>query len=207
MTSGPGGNAQETSTALRARQLAAELPEPHRSEVQRPGVEGLEVERVPDLLSGSLASLQPHALADLVADGLPRPTEIPVDLAPHEVLGHLAAALDCERERELGGPRLAGVVALVGRYRKLEVQPDVDDDAHRAQRLCPQHAELVCRVVEVAELAHEPLGVERPPFGVTRPAGQRALEAAQLAGQVPALGDREMMTGDALVVAERDLAP
>ena len=42
---------------------------------------------------------------------------------------------------------------------------------------------------------------------MTRPAGQRALEAAQLAGQVPDLRDLEMMAGDALVVADRHLAP
>src|SRR5690242_14122957 len=207
MTSGPGGNAQETSISLRARQLAAELREPHRAEVQRPGVEGPQVEGVPGLLSRCLTSRQPHALADLVADGLTRPTEVPVDLAAHEVLRHPTAPLDRERQRELGGPGLAGVVALVGRDRQLEMQPDVDDDARGAQRLRPQHAELVRRVVEVAELAHETLGVERPPFGVTGPAGQGALEAAQLAGQVPDLRDLEMMTGDALVVADRHLAP
>src|SRR4029453_6549333 len=91
-TSGPGGNAQETCTALRAPQLATELPEPHRTEVQRPGVEGLEVEPVAALLPGCSARGQPHALADLVADGLTRPTEVPVDLAAHEVRRHPTAA-------------------------------------------------------------------------------------------------------------------
>src|SRR5205823_6742103 len=153
MTSGPGGNAQETSMALLARQLAAELPEPHRAEVQRPGVERLEIERVPGLLSDRIARPQPYALADLVADGLTRPTEVPVDLAAHEILRHPTAALHRERQREVGGPRLAGVVALVRRDRQLEMQADVDDDAHRAHRLRPQHAEPVRRIVQVAELA------------------------------------------------------
>ena len=87
------------------------------------------------------------------------------------------------------------------------MQADVDDDAHRAHRLGPQHAELVGGVVEVAELAHEPFGVERPALGVTRRAGQRALVAAQRVGEVAHLRDLEVMAGDALVVADRHLAP
>ena len=42
-----------------------------------------------------------------------------------------------------------------------------------------QHPELVRRVVEVAELAHEPLGVERPALGVAGVPRQRALEAVR----------------------------
>src|SRR5205823_10979691 len=124
MTSGPGGNAQETSMALLARQLAAELPEPHRAEVQRPGVERLEIERVPGLLSDRIARGEPHALADLVADGLTRPTEVPVDFAAHEVLRHPAAALHRERQREVGCPRPAGLVAPVGGNRQPQTQPE-----------------------------------------------------------------------------------
>ena len=108
---------------------------------------------------------QPHPLTDLVADRLTGKAEVPVDLARHEV-GRELAALDHERERELGRPRLAGVVPLVGGDGELEVHADVDDDAHRAHRLRAEHPQLVRRVVEVAELAHEPLGVERPTFGV-----------------------------------------
>ena len=70
-----------------------------------------------------------------------------------------------------------------------------------------QHAELVGGVLEVAELAHEPLGVERPALGVTRRARQRALVAAQRVGEVAHLPDLQVMAGDALVVTDRHLAP
>ena len=76
--------------------------------------------------------------------------------------GKLGCARSTNVERELGRPRLAGVEALVVGDRELEVQADVDDDAHRAHRLRAQHAELERRVVEVAELAHQALGVQRP---------------------------------------------
>ena len=99
------------------------------------------------------------------------------------------------------------MVALVGGDRELEVHADVDDDAHRAHGLRAQHPELVGRVVEVAELAHEPLGVQRPALGVAGGAGERALEAAQRVGEVAHLRDLQVMAGDALVVADRHLAP
>ena len=84
---------------------------------------------------------------------------------------------------------------------------DVDDDAHGAHRLRPQHAELVRRIVEVAELAHEPLGVERPALGVPRRARERPLVSAQEVGEVAHLRDLQVMARDALVVADRHLAP
>ena len=39
-------------------------------------------------------------------------------------------------------------------------------DAGRAQALGVEHAEPVGRVVEVAELVHQPLGVQRPALAV-----------------------------------------
>ena len=160
----------------------------------------------PGACAGRVARAEPHPLADLVADRLAGQPEVAVDLARHEVGGELAA-LDHERERELGRPGLARVVALVGGDRELEVHADVDDDAHRAHRLRPQHPELVRGVVEVAELAHEPLGVERPALGVPGRARERALVAAQRVGEVAHLRDLQVMAGDALVVADRHLAP
>src|SRR6266511_2894018 len=206
-TSGPGGNAQETSIVSGACELALELSEPHRTEVQRAGVERLQVERAAASPPRLVARRQPHALADLVADGLARPAEVPVDLAAHEVLRHPTAALHRERQGEVGGPRLAGVIPLVAGDGQLEVQADVDDDAHRAQRLRPQHAELVRGVVEVAELTHEALGVQRSSFCVPGPASERPLETTELLGQIADLRDLEMMAGDALVVADGHLAP
>ena len=111
------------------RELAFELVEAHGAEVECVGVERLEVEARAVAAAGVVAGAQPHALADLVADGLSGQAEVAVDLARHEVGGE-TAALDHERERELGRPALAGVVRLVARDVELEVQPDVDDDAH-----------------------------------------------------------------------------
>ena len=62
-------------------------------------------------------------------------------------------------------------------------------------------------IVEVAELAHEPLGVERPALGVAGRARERALVPAQGVGEVPHLRDLQVMAGDAFVVADRHLAP
>ena len=109
-------------------------------------------------------------------DRLAGQAEVAVDLAAHEVLG-LAAAFDHERQRELPGPRLAGVVSLARGDRQLEVHADVDDHAHRAHCLRAEHAQLVRGIIEIAELAHEPLRVERPPLAVTGEEAERALEA------------------------------
>ena len=70
-----------------------------------------------------------------------------------------------------------------------------------------EHAELVRGIVEVAELAHEPLGVQRPTLAVAGDETERALEARQLLGEVLHLRDLEVMAGNALVVAGAHLAP
>ena len=106
-----------------------------------------------------------------------------------------------------GVHRLAGVEPLAGRDLELEVQADVDDDAHGAHRLGREHPELVGGVVEVPELAHQPFGVERPALGVAGAAGERALEAGEGVGEVSDLRDLQVMARDALVVTDRDLAP
>ena len=154
----------------------------------------------------SSRAVEPHALPDLVADRLAGPAEVAVDLAAHEVLA-LAAVLDRERQRQLGRPPLAAVVRLVGRDLQFEVQPDVDDHPHRPHRLRGEHAHLVIGLVEVAELAHEPFRIQGPAFGVARRPRERALVAAERARQVAHLRDLEVMAGDSLVVAGRDLVP
>ena len=177
---------------------------PPRSE--RVAVEPLQIEglAVPRLRIGT--RFEPDALADLVADGLARPSEIAVHFAAHEV-GRLAAAFDHERQRELGSPRLARVRCFGVGNRELEVHADVDDHAHRADRLRGQHAELVRGVLEIAELAHQALGVQRPPFAVAREEPERALEARQLLRQVLHLRDLQMMAGNAFVVTGAHFAP
>ena len=42
-----------------------------------------------------------------------------------------------------------------------------------------EHAELVARVVEVAELVHQPLGVERPALAVAGAPAQQPLPAVE----------------------------
>ena len=58
-------------------------------------------------------------------------------------------------------------------------------------------------VVEVAELAHEPFGVQRPAFAVPGHEPERALVARELVGEVPHLRDLEVMAGDGFVVTGR----
>src|SRR5581483_5970782 len=75
---------------LELRELCAQLVEPHGAEVERGAVERLEVERVTVARPGVVARREPDPLADLVADRLARPPEVPVDLAGHELLREAA---------------------------------------------------------------------------------------------------------------------
>src|SRR5262249_29593003 len=108
-------------------QLAAELVEPHRTELEHARVERLEVEARAGAPTDVVAALEPHAFADLVGDRLSRPAEVAVDLARHELLVE-EAALDHEGQREVGRPPLAGVVPLARWDRQLEMKADVDHD-------------------------------------------------------------------------------
>src|SRR5262249_29121155 len=156
-------------------ELVPQRPESHAAQVERIGVELLQVEGGAVALARVGAGLEPDPLADLVADGLARPTEVTIDLALHEV-DRLAAAFDDERERELRCPRLADVLRLARRDRQLEVHPDVDDHTHGPHRLGAEHPELVRGILEIPELAHESLGVQRPSLAVPREESERALE-------------------------------
>ena len=51
---------------------------------------------------------------------------------------------------------------------QVQVHADVEDDAGGAQLGGVEPAQPVARVVEEAELGHEPLGVQRPALGVRR---------------------------------------
>src|SRR6202011_3876366 len=137
-----------------AGELSVQLIETERTEVERGGMEGLQVERRALTRARRVAGREPHPLTDLVADRLAGPAEVPIDLARHEVAREMAA-LDHERKGQLRRPPLARVIALVTRDGELEVHADVDDDAHRAHHLRTQHPELVVRIVEVAQLAHQ----------------------------------------------------
>ena len=159
------------------------------------------------------AGLEPDALADLVRRRLAGQAEVALDLELDELVVH-PAVQPHELQAELGRPRLAGVEGgaadaepVVRRDLQLEVHADVDDDAGRAQRLAVEHAEQVGRVVEEAELLHQPLGVERPALAVAAAPAHQPLPAVEGLAAVGGLRDLEVVAGDALVEDGRDLAP
>ncbi len=90
---------------------------------------------------------------------------------------------------------------------QLEVHADVDHDTGRPEQLGVEHAEQDRIVVEVAELAHQPLGVQRPPLGVSAGPGDQALEVVERVTLVHRRGDLQVMAGNALVVDDRGLPP
>jgi hypothetical protein len=67
-------------------------------------------------------------------------------------------------QAKLRRPGLARVEAerVVARDRELQVHADVHDHARRAEGLAVEHAELVSRVGQIAQVVHQPLGIERP---------------------------------------------
>src|SRR6184192_3057634 len=84
---------------------------------------------------------------------------------------------------------------------------DVHDDAHGAKGLGPQHAQLVVGILQVAELAHQTLGVERPSLSAARYRRRQALKATELGRTVGELRQLKMMSWYPLVIGGRDLAP
>ena len=86
------------------------------------------------------------------------------------------------------------------------MQPDVDHDPAGPQRLRGEVAELDGRVVEVAELVHQPLGVQRPALAV---AGDELdpLEAREAVRLQHRVGDLQVVTGYGLVVPDREQPP
>ena len=101
-------------------------------------------------------------------------------------------------------PRAA---ADLGRCGQLAVDADVDDDARRAQRLRVEHAEVVGRVVEEAEVGHQLLGVERPALAVAADPGAQPTPAVEQVAPVDRLRDLQVMAGDALVVDGGEFRP
>ena len=59
------------------------------------------------------------------------------------------------------------------------MHPDVQDDAGGPQLLRVEHAQPVARVVEEAQLVHQPLGVQRPALGVAGARAQQPLPAVE----------------------------
>ena len=150
-----------------------------------------------------VAQLEPEPLADFVRRCLTRPAEVAIELETQEALGHVGVVL-----QELPG-LVIGPVATAELCGGLEaaVDPNIEDDACRTQRLAVEQAHAVARVVHVAQLCHQSLGVERPALTVARCPGVHAPPAVESLGPVHRLSDLEMMAGDALVVDGRQLAP
>src|SRR5690606_19358735 len=164
-----------------------------------------------------VAGLEPDPLANLVRGRLPRPAEVAVELEPQLLIRHRAVSPH-EAPAELRRPSLAGRLASrlvpaqvhdgrVLRDRQLQVHADVDDDSGGPERLRVQHAELVAGIIEVAEVVHEPLRVERPALAVPRAPTKQPLPAIEQVRPYRRLGDLQVVAGHAFVVDRRDLLP
>ena len=74
--------------------LLDHLGDAHRTQVQRPGVELLEVEARPGPAPGAVTCLKPRPFTHLVADRLAGNAQVPADLAGHEVRREMAPLVD-----------------------------------------------------------------------------------------------------------------
>ena len=84
---------------------------------------------------------------------------------------------------------------------------DVEHDARRPHPLPVQHAEAIRRVIEVTELLHQPLRIQRPALRVPRRAGEQPPPGVELGAVVDGLGDLQVMPRHTLVVHGGELAP
>ena len=146
------------------------------------------------------ASLVPQTLAQRVGRSLTRPAEVAVDLERKVRVVH------------------GGVLAQVGLHVRLipharavrhllaQVESDIDDHAGGTQLLRVKQAHTVARIVHVAQLRHERLGVERPALAVAGvPAGGAAPQIEVVLQQ--RRGDLQVMTRHALVMDGGELLP
>ena len=84
---------------------------------------------------------------------------------------------------------------------------DVDDDARRPHRLTVEHPEVVARVVEIAQVGHQALGVESPALAVPRGPRCEAAPPIEQFAPIHGLGDLQVMTGHAFVVDGGEFPP
>src|SRR5439155_881942 len=137
--------------------------------------------------------------------GLRRPAEVAQDLAFKE-LARPPGALNGELKHQVVVPLLARIEAFGRRNRELQMHSDIDDYADTAQRLRAEHPEVIVRVLQIAQFAHQALRVQRPAFAVTGNEGQRSLEARQLLGEQAYTRDLNVVARHALVVGDAHLA-
>src|SRR6185312_12160441 len=174
--------------------------ESHAADVERFLVKGTDVEVGSLATPVFVAKPVPDPLAHLVRRSLSGPAEVPVHLESYELLVHVHVARE-KFESEFAGPRAGAVGQCL-----LEVHADVEDDASGAHPLTIEHAEAIRGVVEIAELLHETLRVERPTLRVTGGTGVAA-PAVEHRLVVHRLPDLQVVARNALVVHGREFTP
>ena len=88
-----------------------------------------------------------------------------------------------------------------------DVHADIDDHPTGPQHLCRQHPQLVFGFLQITELLHQQLGVERPPFPVARMPDHQPVETAQPIGERHLNRALQVMPGKPLVVGSTHLVP
>src|SRR6185436_10131182 len=171
------------------------------AEVEVVAMEDLEIEGRALARLRRVARREPDPLPDLVRRRLPRPAQVAVELEA-QILVRDPAVRPHELPAQFRRPPLAGVEGerVVARDLQFQVHSEVDDHPRRAERLAVEHAELVARVGEVAQLVHEALGVQRPALAVPGHPAQQPLPAVEQLRPVGRLGNLQVMAGGALVV-------
>src|SRR5580704_18061036 len=149
------------SGVLDAGKGVAQRAQAHDAQAERLGVEVLEAEGGSGPRPGFFPGLEPDPLAELVGRGLPGPAEEAVQLKAQPLL-FPAGVGPQELPRDLGVPPLALPPAGALGDLQLQVFPDVQGRYRGAPQLSVEHPEAWPRVVQVAELAHEPFSVLRP---------------------------------------------
>lgn len=150
------------------------------AEVEGGAVELGEVERRTHCSLRGEAGVEPESVSDLVGRCLAWPAEVAGQLEAEDGVVH-AAVLTYELQAQGRGPAFSWVEGerVLGDA-ELEVHADVDDDAGRAVGLLVEHAKAVGGVVQVSELVHESLGVQRPAFGMTAHPSKKTLPPVQV---------------------------
>ena len=160
------------------------------AQIERAAVEALEVERgaltLPDVSGpGARSVRRPCRTAPA------RGAEIALEFEDH---GCASSIGQCSRMTPARGrgSTFAGVETegVVGQGSQIEMHTDVDDHPYGSQRLAVEHAEHVGRVVEEAEIVHQPFGVERPALAVTPHPTHQPLPAVEDVLAVGGLADR-----------------
>src|SRR5215469_6570329 len=125
----------------------------------------LEAEGCSGPCPGILPGLEPAPFTKRVGRGLTWQAEAATQLGAQ--LPFIPAGVGAqELPGDLGIPALALVPAGAPWSIQFQVHPDVEGHLGGEQLLTVEHPEICPRVVQVSELSHEPLRVERPSLAV-----------------------------------------